>query len=112
MRLDRFDLNLLVVLDALLEERNVTRTGERLCIGQSAVSAALKRLRDYFEDELLVATGRRLEPTPLALSLVAPVRDTLLRARARRFRCGRVSTPPAPRTGSSSALPTTFSAWR
>jgi DNA-binding transcriptional LysR family regulator len=82
MRLDRFDLNLLVVLDALLEERNVTRTGERLCIGQSAASAALKRLRDYFEDELLVPAGRRLEPTPLAQSLVGPVRDALLRARA------------------------------
>ena len=82
MRLDRFDLNLLVVLDALLEDRNVTRAGERLHIGQSAVSAALKRLRDYFEDELLVPAGRRLEPTPLAQSLVAPVRDTLLRARA------------------------------
>ena len=82
LRLDRFDLNLLVVLDALLEERNVTRTGERLCIGQSAASAALKRLRDYFGDELLVAEGRRLELTPLAQSLVAPVRDALLRARA------------------------------
>ena len=82
MRLDRFDLNLLVVLDALLEERNVTRTGERLHIGQSAASAALKRLRDYFDDELLVAEGRRLEPTPLAQSLIGPVRDALLRARA------------------------------
>ena len=82
MRLDRFDLNLLVVLDALLEERNVTRTGERLRIGQSAASAALKRLRDYFEDELLVPAGRRLEPTPLALSLIDPVRDALSRARA------------------------------
>lgn len=82
MRLDRFDLNLLVVLDALLEERNVTRTGDRLHIGQPAVSAALKRLRDYFEDDLLVQTGRRLEPTPLAESLAAPVRDALLRARA------------------------------
>lgn len=82
LRLDRFDLNLLVVLDALLEERNVTRAGERLCIGQSAASAALKRLRGYFGDELLVAEGRRLELTPLAQSLVAPVRDALLRARA------------------------------
>lgn len=82
MRLDRFDLNLLVVLDVLLEERNVTRAGERLHIGQSATSAALRRLRDYFGDELLVPAGRRLEPTPLAMSLVAPVRDALLRARA------------------------------
>ncbi|MDO6966722.1 LysR family transcriptional regulator [Rhizobium alvei] len=82
MRLDRFDLNLLVVLDALLEERNVTRASERLHIGQSAASAALRRLRDFFGDELLVPAGRRFELTPLAHGLVGPVRDALLRARA------------------------------
>lgn len=82
MRLDRFDLNLLVVLDALLEERNVTRASERLHVGQSAASGALARLREFFGDELLVPVGRRLELTPLAQSLVEPVRDTLLRARA------------------------------
>jgi DNA-binding transcriptional LysR family regulator len=82
MRLDRFDLNLLVVLDALLDERNVTRASERLHVGQSAASGALARLREYFDDELLVPVGRRLELTPLAQSLVEPVRDTLLRARA------------------------------
>lgn len=82
MRLDRFDLNLLVVLDALLEERNVTRASARLHIGQSAASGALARLRDYFGDELLVPVGRQLRLTPLAESLVEPVRDTLLRARA------------------------------
>lgn len=82
MRLDRFDLNLLVVLDALLEERNVTRASERLHIGQSATSGALARLREYFGDELLVPVGRTLMLTPLAQSLVEPVRDTLLKARA------------------------------
>ena len=82
MRLDRFDLNLLVVLDTLLEERNVTRASERLCIGQSATSAALSRLRDYFGDELLVQVGRRMELTPLAQTLIGPVRDALMRARA------------------------------
>jgi LysR family transcriptional regulator, nod-box dependent transcriptional activator len=82
MRLDRFDLNLLVILDALLEERNVTRASERLHIGQSAASAALRRLRDFFGDELLVPAGRRFELTPLARGLIEPVRDTLLRARA------------------------------
>jgi DNA-binding transcriptional LysR family regulator len=82
MRLDRFDLNLLVALDALLDERNVTRASERLHIGQSAASAALARLRDYFGDELLVPVGRRLELTPLAQSLVEPVRDALQRTRA------------------------------
>lgn len=82
MRLDRFDLNLLVALDVLLEERNVTRAGERLHIGQSATSAALARLRDYFGDSLLVQVGRRMELTPLAQSLIGPVRDALMRARA------------------------------
>ncbi len=82
MRLDRFDLNLLVVLDALLEERNVTKASHRLHIGQSAASGALARLRDYFGDELLVPVGRRLMLTPLAESLVQPVRDALLSARA------------------------------
>ncbi len=82
MRLDRFDLNLLVVLDALLEERNVTKASQRVHIGQSAASGALARLREYFGDELLVPVGRRLVLTPLAESLVMPVRDTLLQARA------------------------------
>ena len=82
MRLDRFDLNLLVVLDTLLEERNVTRASERLHVGQSAASGALARLRDYFGDELLVPVGRQLALTPLAQSLLEPVRDTLQRARA------------------------------
>lgn len=81
MRLDRFDLNLLVVLDTLLQERNVTRASERLFIGQSATSAALKRLRDHFDDDLLVPVGRRLELTPLAKGLILPVRETLLKAR-------------------------------
>jgi DNA-binding transcriptional LysR family regulator len=82
MRLDRFDLNLLVVLDALLEERNVTRAAERLHIGQSAASGSLARLRDYFGDELLVLVGRQLVLTPLAETLVQPVRESLLKVRA------------------------------
>lgn len=81
MRLNRFDLNLLIVLDALLEERNVTRASERVHIGQSAASAALARLREYFNDELLVPVGRRLELTALAQTLVEPVRETLQHAR-------------------------------
>ncbi|MES2943281.1 MAG: LysR family transcriptional regulator [Pseudomonadota bacterium] len=82
MRLDRFDLNLLIVLDALLEERNVTKAALRLHIGQSAASGCLARLREYFGDELLVLVGRQLVPTPLAESLVEPVRDALMMARA------------------------------
>ena len=82
MRLDRFDLNLLVALDIILDECNVTKASVRLNVGQSAASAALARLRDYFGDELLVPVGGRLVRTPLAQGLVEPVRDILTRARA------------------------------
>ena len=82
MRLDRFDLNLLVALDIILDECNVTRASVRLNVGQSAASAALARLREYFGDELLVPVAGRLVRTPIAESLVEPVRDILMRARA------------------------------
>lgn len=82
MRLDRFDLNLLVALDIILDECNVTKASVRLNVGQSAASAALARLRDYFGDELLVPVGGRLVRTPLAQGLVEPVRDILTRSRA------------------------------
>ena len=49
MRLDNFDLNLLVAFDALLAERNVTRAARRLNVTQSAMSASLKRLREAFQ---------------------------------------------------------------
>ncbi len=82
MRLDRFDLNLLLALDALLDERNVTRAGRRLHLGQSAMSTSLRKLRDHFGDELLMPVGGRFERTPLGEALVNPVRETLQRARA------------------------------
>ena len=81
MRLDKLDLNLLVVLDALLSHQNTSRVGEELHVTQSTVSAALARLRDYFEDELLVPVGRRMELTPRAQSLQDPVRDIIVRIR-------------------------------
>src|SRR5690606_27825437 len=81
MRLDRFDLNLLITLDALLETRNVTRASEQLHIGQSACSSALARLRDYFGDDLLVPTARQLLLTPLAEALRNPVSEALFHAR-------------------------------
>jgi LysR family nod box-dependent transcriptional activator len=78
MRFNRLDLNLLVCLDALLSEKSVSRAAERVFLSQSAMSDALARMRDYFKDELLVQVGRTMVPTPLALSLVQPVRDVLL----------------------------------
>lgn len=78
MRFNRLDLNLLVALDALLSEKSITRASRRLNLSQSATSGVLARLRDYFMDDLLVQVGRNLILTPLAVSLVEPVRDVLL----------------------------------
>ncbi|MFT3763046.1 MAG: LysR family transcriptional regulator [Pseudoxanthomonas sp.] len=79
MRYHKLDLNLLSALKVLLEKRNVTRAGEALHVTQSAMSGILARLRDYFDDPLIVQVGRRMELTPLAESLIDPVNDVLLR---------------------------------
>ncbi|HUK36509.1 MAG TPA: LysR family transcriptional regulator, partial [Vicinamibacterales bacterium] len=62
--------------------KNVTRAGVRLNLSQSAMSAALARLRDFFHDELLVLVGRTMVLTPLAEDLSQPVRDVLLQVQA------------------------------
>lgn len=67
--LRNLDLNLLLTLDALINERNVTRAAARLGVSQPAVSSAVRRLRRHFGDELLVRTGNRYELTPLAENL-------------------------------------------
>ncbi|WP_322067242.1 LysR family transcriptional regulator [Burkholderia ubonensis] len=77
MRLKGLDLNLLTVLDALLKERSVSRAATSLDLGQSAVSSALARLREHFEDELLVPLNRQMVPTALALDLHGPVKEWL-----------------------------------
>jgi LysR family nod box-dependent transcriptional activator len=82
MRFRKLDLNLLVALDALLSEQQVTRAGERILLSQSAMSGALGRLRTHFGDELIVKLKSKMVLTPLAESLRKPVRDTLLLAQA------------------------------
>ncbi|MAF86625.1 MAG: LysR family transcriptional regulator, partial [Pseudomonas sp.] len=77
MNFSNFDLNLLRVLDALLREQNVSRAAERLALSQPAVSNALNRLRELLDDPLLVRVGRRMQPTPRALALEAPIRSAL-----------------------------------
>ncbi|WP_460148307.1 LysR family transcriptional regulator [Pseudomonas sp. S2_A02] len=72
-----FDLNLLRVFDMLLREQNVSRAAERLAVTQPTVSNALARLRDQFDDPLLVRVGRRMCPTPRALALEGPIRAAL-----------------------------------
>jgi DNA-binding transcriptional LysR family regulator len=74
------DLNLLAVLSALLEERNVTRAGVRLSLSQPTISGALARLRQHFGDELLVRSGREYQLTPAAMRLMPAVREALAQA--------------------------------
>lgn len=73
MRLNNFDLNLLIAFDILVEERSVTRASKRLNLTQSATSAALKRLRQAMQDEILVQHGKTMIPTPHALRLAPQV---------------------------------------
>ena len=69
----QMDLNLLIALDALAAEQNVTRAADRLGLTQSAVSRILGRLRHAFNDPLFVRTSRGLTPTRCALELAAPL---------------------------------------
>lgn len=81
MDLRAIDLNLLVVLDALAEQRSVTRAADALGLSQPATSAALARLRKLFDDPLFVKSGPEMRPTPRAAQLVAPVRQVLATVR-------------------------------
>ena len=77
MRFRKLDLNLLVVLDALLRERSVSRAAQHLNLTQPAVSSALARLREFFNDDILVMQGKRMESTALAEQLASKVRQIL-----------------------------------
>ncbi|WP_421556171.1 LysR family transcriptional regulator [Pseudomonas kitaguniensis] len=80
--LRRIDLNLLVILDALLSEQHVTRAAERLHLSQPAVSHALARLRDLLNDPLLVRQAGKWVPTARALELAAPLAEALAQVQA------------------------------
>jgi DNA-binding transcriptional LysR family regulator len=80
MNIARVDLNLLVYLDVLLRECNVTRAAEELGISQPAMSNSLRRLRDLFDDPLLVRTSDGMTPTARALELQPLVRNVLAAA--------------------------------
>jgi DNA-binding transcriptional LysR family regulator len=75
------DLDLLVALDVLLAERNVTRAAARLRLSQPALSARLARLRALFKDPLFVPAARGVTPTAKALELEAPLRAALQQVR-------------------------------
>jgi DNA-binding transcriptional LysR family regulator len=75
--LSAIDLNLLVAFDALLTERNVTRAAQRIGLSQPALSKALQRLRDIFDDPLFERRDGTMQPTAQALKLSQPVRRAL-----------------------------------
>ncbi|HLF58484.1 MAG TPA: LysR family transcriptional regulator [Alphaproteobacteria bacterium] len=77
MNLAGIDLNLLVVFDALMEERSVTRAGRRIGMTQPAVSNALNRLRHLLKDDLFLRGPKGMRPTPRAVELARPVRQAL-----------------------------------
>lgn len=77
MRFHRMDLNLLVVFEALLSERKVSKAALQLNVTQPAISNALARLRQHFEDPLFVQSGREMMPTDLALRLAQPIHKVL-----------------------------------
>lgn len=96
--LGRFDLNLLVHLDALLSERSVTRAAGRVGLSQSAMSHNLARLRDLFGDELLTRGPEGLRLTPRAMALVEPVRTALMQVQTIVSRDGAFDPATAERT--------------
>lgn len=77
MDIRALDLNLLVVFDAMVEHRSVTRAGEAIGLSQPAMSAAVARLRGWFDDPLFVKTGTEMKPTPRAEELAIPVRRVI-----------------------------------
>jgi DNA-binding transcriptional LysR family regulator len=78
----RLDLNLLVTLEALLVQQNVTKAAASLHLSQPAVSAQLSRLRDVFDDPLLIPAQRGMTPTAKAVELLEPLRQALDQVRA------------------------------
>ena len=107
MRFHGLDLNLLVALDALLTYQNVTRAAEQLNLSQSALSGALARLREHFDDELVVPIGRRMEPTPLARSLAEPLHEILLKTKSLVTTTPTFDPPGASRSSHSTPRTTT-----
>lgn len=77
MNLAAVDLNLLTAFEALLEERNVTRAGQRIGLAQPSMSSALTRLRALFGDELFIRTAAGMQPTARALALARPIGEAL-----------------------------------
>lgn len=92
--LRKADINLMVVFETLMLERNVTRVAEKLFLGQPTISSALNRLRKMFNDPLFIRVGHRMEPTARAEEIIrhlSPALDSLSVA----LSLTHDSTPPA-----------------
>ena len=77
MNLNKLDLNLFLVFNAVYNERNLTKAANVLCITQPAVSNALKRFRAAVNDQLFVRTPTGVAPTPVAESMIAQVQQAI-----------------------------------
>lgn len=77
MRYRGLDLNLLIALEALLNDRSVSLAALRVNRSQSAMSGSLARLREHFQDEILISTGHRMTLTAFGESIVEPIRDLM-----------------------------------
>ncbi len=75
--LQNFDLNLLVIFDALMIERSVSKAAVRVCLSQPATSHALNRLRKLLDDPIMIRTEKGMTPTPRALSMEVRIREAL-----------------------------------
>ncbi len=82
MRLNQFDLNLLVIFETVYAEGNLTRAAEQLNVAQPTISNAMARLRTVFDDPLFIRSGRGVAPTPLATRMIGPVRQSLRQMQA------------------------------
>ncbi|MGH1353849.1 MAG: LysR family transcriptional regulator [Thalassovita sp.] len=81
MHLEKFDLNLLVAIEALMRHRNVTTAATELAITQSALSSALKRARQHFGDKILFYDGQQMVPTPFGTELETVVPEMVAQLR-------------------------------
>ncbi|MDT0581248.1 MULTISPECIES: LysR family transcriptional regulator [Alteromonadaceae] len=77
MNLNRIDLNLFAVFDAIYTAGSLTKAADVLCITQPAVSNSLARLREMLNDPLFVRTGHSMTPTPVAQNIIGPAREAL-----------------------------------
>lgn len=82
MRFKKLDLNLLTALNHMIELRSVSAAADKMFMSQSAMYNALRRLRTYFDDPLLVQVSRRMEITPRAEAMRPAIRDILVRIEA------------------------------